>query len=76
MIDFNLVSLDLPQQSCTRDLHRARKEVPHVSYTGDNLASMSSVLNKWLFGEMSDSNSCDEFSERLQIVLFTLGVLS
>ena len=26
-----------------------------------------------LFGEMPNSNSCDEFSERLQIVLFTLG---
>ena len=45
-------------------------------YTGDNFASMSSVLNKGLFGEMSDSNSCVEFSERLQIVLFTLGFLS
>ena len=34
---------------------------------------MSSVLNNFLFGEMPNSNSFDEFSERLQIVLFTLG---
>ena len=32
---------------------------------------MSSVLNKFLFGEMPN-NSFDGFSERLQIVLFTL----
>ena len=56
-----------------RDLRRARTEVLRVSNTGDNFASMSSVLTKWLFGEMPNSNSCDEFSERLQIVLFTLG---
>ena len=43
-----------------------------VSYTGDNFAGISSVLNKWLFREMPNSSSCDEFSERLQIVLFTL----
>ena len=36
---------------------------------------MLSVLYKWLFGK-SDSNSRDAFSERLQIVLFTLGILS
>ena len=48
----------------TGDLRRARTEVPRVSYTGDNFASMSSVLTKWLVGE---------FSERLQIILFTLG---
>ena len=46
--------------------------MPCVSYTGDNFASMSSVLTKWLFREMPNSRSCDEFSERLQIVLFTL----
>ena len=34
---------------------------------------MSSVLNKFLFGEMPNSNSFDDFSERLQIVLSTLG---
>ena len=28
---------------------------------------------KWFFGEMPNSSSCDEFSVRLQIVLFTLG---
>ena len=38
-----------------------------------NFASMSSVLNKWLFGEMPNSNSFVEFSERIQIVLFTLS---
>ena len=65
-------SLDVPQQSSTGDLHRARTKAPCVS-TGDNFASMLSVLTKWLFGEMPISNSCDEFSERLQIVLFTLG---
>ena len=34
---------------------------------------MSSVLNEWLFREMPNSRSCDEFSERLQFVLITLG---
>ena len=33
---------------------------------------MFSVLNKWLFGEMPNSNSFDKFSVRNQIVLFTL----
>ena len=33
---------------------------------------MSSVRTKWFFGEMPNSNSCDDFSEPLQIVLFTL----
>ena len=36
---------------------------PRVSNTGDNFASMSSVLNKFLFGEMPNSNSFDEFSK-------------
>ena len=49
--------------------------VLRVSYSGDNFASMSSVLNEWLFSEMPYSRGCDEFSERLQIVLFTLGDL-
>ena len=44
-----------------------------ASYTGDNFASMSSVLNEWPFREMPNSRSCDAFSVRLQIVLFTLG---
>ena len=48
---------------------------PRVSYTGDNFASMSSVLNMWLFSKIPNSRSCDEFSVRLQIVLFTLGDL-
>ena len=43
-----------------------------VSHTGHNFAGMSSVLNKWLFRKMPNSRSCDAFSERLQIVLFTL----
>ena len=37
---------------------------------------MSSVLNKWLFREMPNSRSCDEFSiselQHIQIVLCTL----
>ena len=66
-------SYDVPHQSSTGDVHCARTKVPRVSFTGDNFASMSSVLTKWLFGEMPNSRSCDEFSERLQIVLFTLG---
>ena len=33
---------------------------------------MSSFLTKWLFKEMSYSRSSDKFSDRLQIVLFTL----
>ena len=61
--------------SSTGDLHRARTKVPRVSYSGDNFASTSSVLTKWLFGEMPYSRGCDEVSERLQIVLFTLGDL-
>ena len=44
--------------------------MPRVSNTGDNFASTSSFVT-----EMPYSNSFDEFSERLQIVLFTLGDL-
>ena len=73
---FQHVSFGVPHQSSTGDLHRARTKVPRVSYTGDNFASMSSVLCKWLFGKMPNSRSCDEFSvselQRLQNVLFTL----
>ena len=64
---------DVQHHSCTGDLHQIRTEVALRLYTGDNFASMSSVLNKFLFGEMPNSNCFDEFSERLQIVLFTLG---
>ena len=46
--------------------------MPCVSYSGDNFARMLSVFNMWLFREMLNSRSCDDFSERLQIVLFTL----
>ena len=46
---FHKDSLDVPHHSSTGDLHRARTKVPPVSFTGDNFASMSSVLNKWLF---------------------------
>ena len=42
--------------------------LPRVSCFGDNFASMLSVFNMWLVSE----RSFDEFSERLQIVLFTL----
>ena len=42
--------------------HRARTKVPRVSFTGDNFASMSLVLTKWLFGEILNSRNCDEFS--------------
>ena len=49
--------------------------LPRVSCFGDNFASMLSVFNMWLFSEVPNSRSCDEFSERLQIVLFTLGDL-
>ena len=38
----------------------------------NNFASMSSVLNKWLFRKMPNSRRCDEFSERIHIVFFTL----
>ena len=67
------VLFDVSLHSSTGDLQRASTEVPRVSYTGDNFASMSSVFNKCFFREMPNSNSCDEFSERLQIVLFTPG---
>ena len=60
---FRRDSFYVPQQSSTGDLPRARTEVPRVSYTGDNFAGMSSVLNKWLFRKMPNSRSCDEFSE-------------
>ena len=46
--------------------------VPRVSFTGDSFVSKSSVLTKWIFDEMPNSRSCDEFSVRLQVVLFTL----
>ena len=46
--------------------------MPCVSYSGDKFASMLSVFNMWLFSEVPNSRSCDEFSERLQIVLFTV----
>ena len=72
---FQQVSFDVQHHSYTGDLHQVRTKEPRVSYTGDNFASLSSVLNKFLFGEMPNSNSFDEFSERLQIVLFALGDL-
>ena len=64
----------IPQQSNTGHLHRARAKAPRVSYDGDNFASTISVLNNLLFREMPNGNSCNEFSVRLQIVLFTLRV--
>ena len=49
--------------------------MPCVSYSGDNFASMFSVFNMWLFSEVPNIRSFEEFSERLQTVLFTLRVL-
>ena len=73
---FTKIHFDFSHQSSTGDLHRAHTKVPRVSYTGDNFASMSSVLNKWVSGELPNIRSCGEFSaqelQRLQIVLFTL----
>ena len=46
---FHRDSLDVQHQSSTGDVQRARKKVLRVSYTGDNFASMSSVLTKWVF---------------------------
>ena len=69
---FHQVSFDVSHHSSTGDLHRVRTKEPRVFYTGDNFASTSSVLTKWLFGEMPYSRGCDEFYERLQIVLITL----
>ena len=74
-MDFNKFSFDVSHHSSTGDLHRARTKVHRVSYTGDSFASTSSVLTKWLFGEIPHSRGCDESYERLQIVLFTLGDL-
>ena len=71
---FHHDSLDVPHQTSTGDLHRARTKVPRVSFTGDSFVSKSSVLTKWIFSEMPNSRSCNEFSERLQIVVFTLGI--
>ena len=72
---FHQVSFDVTHHSSTGGLHRARTKEPRVSHPGDNFASTSSVLNKFLFGEMPYSRGCDEFYERIQIVLFTLGDL-
>ena len=66
-------SLDVPHQSSTGDQHRVRTKVPRVSYTGDNFASMSSVLNKWLSRKMPNSRRCDEFSKRIQNPRHTEG---
>ena len=44
--EFHQDSLDVPHKSSTGGLHCA---LSRVSYTGDNFASMSSVLNKWFF---------------------------
>ena len=74
-VGFHQVSFDVSHRSSTGDLHRVRTKDPRVFSTGDNFASTSSVLAKWLFGEMPNSRGCDEFFERLQIVLFTLGDL-
>ena len=41
-------SLDVPHQSSTGATPRTN-EVHGVSHTGDNSASMSSVLNEWFF---------------------------
>ena len=41
MMDFTRIQFNVPHQSSKGD--------PRVSYTGDNFASMSSVLNKLLF---------------------------
>ena len=54
------VSFDDSHHSSTGDLHRARTKEPRVSYTGDNFASTSSVLTKWLFGEMLYRSGSDE----------------
>ena len=70
---FTMFHLMFHNHSSTGDLHRARTKVPHVSYTGDNFASMSSLLNKCFCMEMPNSRGCDEFSELLQTVLFTMG---
>ena len=56
---FRHVSFDVSHQSGTRDLHRARTKVPCVPHTGDNFASISSVLTKCPFREMPNSSSCD-----------------
>ena len=45
---FQQVSFDVQHHSCTGDLHQVRTKEPRVSYTGDNFARLSSVLNKFL----------------------------
>ena len=54
---FNQDSLDFPHLSSTGALFCARTKVPRVSYTGDNFAGMSSVLDKWLSGRLRLSSS-------------------
>ena len=69
---FHQDSLDFLHLSSTGALYCARTKVPRVSHNGDNFAGMSSVLDKCLFRKIPNSRSGDDFSEHLQIVLFTL----
>ena len=71
---FHQDSPAVPHKSSTVDLHRPHAKVPRASGTGEYIASMSSILHKWLLREVPNSRTCVEFSEeelqRLQIVLF------
>ena len=73
MIDFNMIHL-MSNTNRVRETYteHARRCLVSPTLTGDNFASMSSFLTKWLFREMPYSRSSDEFSDRLQIVLFPL----
>ena len=62
-------SLDVPHQSSTGDLHARRCLVsPTLETTSPARHRFSTSV---FFREMPNSHSCDEFSERLQIDLFT-----
>ena len=74
MMDFAMFHLMFHTNRVQETYYEKAPKVPRVSYTGDSFASTSSVLTKWLFGEKPNSRSCDEFSERIQIVPFTMGM--
>ena len=72
---FHQDSLVVPHQSSIVDLHRPLAKVPRASNTGEYLASMSSILHKWLLREVAAlalSPPKRKELQRLQIVLFTL----
>ena len=72
MMDFTKIHL-MSHNNRVREIYTEHARRSLVSPTVETTSpALLSVLNKWLLREMPYSRSCDEFSERLQIVLFTL----